>query len=164
MSHTCAYTWAIHVSVPCPRAGTTECRCIIIYPSWRRYPLIPHSERSRHVGRNRVKWSHMLHSAQSGLMNLETPEQRKLKYTSLGWAQERNTTCVKYFSRCWKERAFKNSCQNLSISSVATTWVLPEECWVKASLVDNPWAGERRTLLPPTQEEQEGSKDCTWDI
>lgn len=158
MSQTCAYPWAIHVSVPCPRAGTTECRCIIIYPSWRRFPLILPPERSRYVGRNRVKWSHMLHSVQSRLMNLETPEQRKLKCTSLGWAQERDMTSAKYFSRCWKERAFTNSCQYLSISSVATTWVLPEECWVKASLVDNPWAGEWRTLLPTTQEEQEGAR------
>jgi len=35
---------------------------------------------------------------------------------------------------------------------------------VKAFLEDNPRAGQRSSLLPTTQEEQEGSKGCPWDI
>lgn len=59
------------------------------------------------------------------------------------------------------------------LKTAANIWVLPpllppesfqKKYQVKTPPVDNPWRRQRKTLLPITQEEPEGSKDCSGNI
>lgn len=59
------------------------------------------------------------------------------------------------------------------LKTAANIWVfpplLPPESFqskyqIKSPPLDNPWRRQRNTLLPTTQEEPEGSKDCSGNI
>lgn len=125
------------------------------------FPLNP--ERSKYVERNRIKWSQVLHSAQSTLRNSEIPEQRKLKCTI--WVEPKKELLV------WSPSPGVGRKELLK--TAAHIWVSPplppsesfqKKYQVKSPPVDNSWKRQRNALLPTTQEETEGSKDCPCNI